>query len=1515
MDNERKRDDGVGEITSKKEKSDSTLTHNDYTVGWICALPKELTAATAMLDQQHPPLTKPPGDNNAYTLGSIRDHNIVTICLPKGMIGNVSAATVASSMANTFPFIKVGLMVGIGGGVPSNKVRLGDIVVSTSTGTSSGVIKWDSGKVHGEEKFERTGSLNNPPQTLLTALTLLETQHNLSGSGIPNYLEELKHKWPKLASKCLRSGSLTDILFKSSYSHILKSAREQDDDGNEDLEENDEEEESCSLCDKSMTVKRKPRDMLIHYGLIASGNKLIKDAASRNKLNKDLGGNVLCIEMEAAGLINQFPCLVIRGICDYADSHKNKDWQEYAAIVAAAFAKELLQCVQARELEGERPLKDLLEDVHSIVLETQQDVAEINARQRKHDDDCILDWLTGVDYGLQHSQYRSLRQPRTGGWLSETEEFQTWLAAQRQTLFCLGIPGAGKTILTSIVIDKLRSSVLDDSNIGIAYIYLSFQRQKEQTLDMLLSSLLKQLAGNLASMPEEVVNLHYEHDKERTRPTSKGIIYTLRKVIAKYSRVFIVIDALDEYGATGSSRKPFFQELGQLQREYQISFFMTSRFDKWIALEVEEAFMGVTRIEIEAATEDIETYVDGKVDILPPAVQENKDLREAIKEGIARSAEGMFLLAQVYLNLLCYQDSETEIRHQLAAFASRKDQSEKEKTDALADAYRQTMERIKQQQPKHALLAKQVLGWLSYAKRELTVKELQHAMATTSLHREASDADLPYDGRLVSVCAGLVTIDEKRKIIGLVHYTVQEYLKQKPAELLPMTERDIARTCISYLSFKSYKENHNYRIGWVILRSVLERWPFYHYAAKNWGHHARESAISEDELMDLLSIGARLVKSAEVLMVNEANKDHAYFASPPESITTLHLAAYFGLEKLVRKLVEFGIAVDVADSHGRTPLSYAAEHGYYAVVSLLLDKGAQPDSQGNLQSVYSGRTPLSLAAEFGHAAAAEMLLKREADPYSPCTNEKQAGWTPLSFAVENGHLRVTRLLLKWGLDFVQLELYRAARQGHEAIVHLLLEKGAAMEYQPVSSVDCLETAIILATQGGHENVVRLLLKNGAKPTVRVSGYFKGLTPLGYSAAHGHYGIFELLLHASKDRPDSVDGHGRTPLSWAADEGHLPIVGLLLANGADPDSKIIKGSHRLGRTPLWFAAQKGHEKIVRLLLEKDASVHFSGLSGPHQGRTPLSVAAEGGLEGIVRALLEKGSDPNSAAKSKDLYGRTPLVFAVENGHEAVVKLLLRNGAHDANSQPATPLLLAATNGHRGIEKLLLEADIVQIDQRDEKGRTPLSHMAEHGHEGNIQMLIQRGVDVDSETVEEMPPLKKYRGRTPLSFAAENGHQGIVELLIANGAQADSRLSSEIWWGGRTPLSFAARNNHIDVVQMLIQEDNVDADCADDDGRTPLSYAAEKGNTEVVLSLLQRGAKVDSICTSSLLGDAGKTPLSFAARGGHEETVACLLKNGASTDCEDAEGDTPLSLAIQYGYDKVAKLCSTNFVNLK
>lgn len=277
---------------------------------------------------------------NTDSSGSIGDHNIVIACLPKGMYGTIPAATVASNMTRTFPAIRFGLMVGIGGGVPP-KVRLGDVVVSVPQGTHPGVVQWDMGKTDQGGEFRRIGALNNPPTSLLTALSSLESDQELGLSEIPSHLEKLGTKFPTLKEKYLKSNHLEDVLFDKEYSHQGGTS-------------------NCENCAKDRMIKRGPEKFTVHYGIIASGNQVIKDAAFRELLVKHLGGEVLCIEMEAAGLMNNFPCIAIRGICDYADSHKNKAWQEHAAAVAAAFTKELLGYVMADEVAAEKAAKDVL---------------------------------------------------------------------------------------------------------------------------------------------------------------------------------------------------------------------------------------------------------------------------------------------------------------------------------------------------------------------------------------------------------------------------------------------------------------------------------------------------------------------------------------------------------------------------------------------------------------------------------------------------------------------------------------------------------------------------------------------------------------------------------------------------------------------------------------------------------------------------------------------------------------------------------------------------------------------------------------------------------------------------------------------------------------------------------------------------------------------------------------------------------------------------------------------------
>jgi nucleoside phosphorylase len=311
-----------------------THPRDSYNVGIICALDVEKAAVEATLDEEHVGVEKLAGDDNVYSFGRIGVHNVVIACLPAGVMGKASATAVAKDMMRSFP-IKAGLMVGICGGVWSEKtdVRLGDVIVSQPDGMHGGVVQWDYGKMEKDGVFRRTGTLNKPPRPLLGAVQALKAKHRRKGSEVPRHLEEMLVNNPVMAMEYGHQGQEHDELFEASYSHPSG--------------------DTCDQCDRSRLVQRLPKrkddQPKIHYGNIASGDEVVKDGPTRDRIAKEEG--ILCFEMEAAGLMDAFPCVVIRGVCDYADSHKNKRWQPYASAMAACYAKELLGVVERQGIE------------------------------------------------------------------------------------------------------------------------------------------------------------------------------------------------------------------------------------------------------------------------------------------------------------------------------------------------------------------------------------------------------------------------------------------------------------------------------------------------------------------------------------------------------------------------------------------------------------------------------------------------------------------------------------------------------------------------------------------------------------------------------------------------------------------------------------------------------------------------------------------------------------------------------------------------------------------------------------------------------------------------------------------------------------------------------------------------------------------------------------------------------------------------------------------------------------
>ncbi|KAL3467101.1 nucleoside phosphorylase domain-containing protein [Aspergillus heterothallicus] len=288
----------------------------------------------AMLDEIHPKLGQPATDPNSYSQGNNSGHNIVIACLPSGIYGTTSATTVVSHLRTTFPAVQYGLLVGLGGGVPNvqnNDIRLGDVVVSKPVDTYPGVIQYDFGRIRGMGEFQPVGMLFPPPTTFLTAIAHIQASEMKTNSRcLIEIARDVLEGNPNMVARFSRPlGASRDRLFEPSYQHVSDHGTEGGD--------------PCAGCIVQHEIIRARRtidDPTIHYGTIASGNQLMRDSQLRDLIAQE--SNVLCFEMEAAGIMDQLPSVVIRGICDYSDSHKNKEWQGYATLNAAAFAKHLL---------------------------------------------------------------------------------------------------------------------------------------------------------------------------------------------------------------------------------------------------------------------------------------------------------------------------------------------------------------------------------------------------------------------------------------------------------------------------------------------------------------------------------------------------------------------------------------------------------------------------------------------------------------------------------------------------------------------------------------------------------------------------------------------------------------------------------------------------------------------------------------------------------------------------------------------------------------------------------------------------------------------------------------------------------------------------------------------------------------------------------------------------------------------------------------------------------------------
>ena len=958
-------------------------SRNDYTVGWICALPLELAAAKATLDEIHhnSPGVRAANDKDAYVLGGISGHNVVLTCLSFGEIGPLSASTVAAQMRVDFSNIRWMLTVGIAGGVPSTKtdIRLGDIVVNRPTADSPSALTHDSEGLTNDQPLT-TKTLIKPSNLLLTLTGRVETNSILGKSRIPRHIADIVQKDSIFA----RPDSTQDILFQSDFDHVKN-------------------EDDCDHCDLGRVVVRQLRDTQnpkVHYGLIAPSDKDIPDASTRDRLAAKHG--ILAFGAETAELEDPGTVVAIRGICDYADSHRSKTWQGCAAAAAAAYAKEML----------------------SLIPAAQRKIAPVAAIDSNVT--VILDALLLTRPDVDRSSLIALKGRRVEGtcdWIVRHPRYQHWLEGDEVPLLRIsGGPGKGKTMLAIFLTEELQP-IVDSTNNILLYYFCSNRDKRRKSAITILRGVLYQWLSLQPNLADHIH--HYFDGSEKTKYTVSSFesLWELFLIFLNHMgpcNIVCVLDGLDE--CEEESLKQLLDTLDShflepnrgsksllkviLVSRPQPDFIETKlhRFPL-IALEDSDGEVG----------QDVEKYIFAKVAELASEQNLSEDKLQQIQQTMMANAEGTFLWVGFVADELKGRSWRkiNDILHGVPK--------------GLGGIYRRLLLRI---QDKEKLLP--ILQWVVLASRPLTVHELAIAV-------EFQGSGTPMSAEIVkerlAACALMVKVDND--VVNLVHESAREFFqsdqaKNEDIEVFYMdskTHRTLLRTCVDIIE-KSYKypgsisnaSRHN-----TLLTYATLHWPdHFHYILNSPGAQTelsrqffrQESPVREDWW--------RFYWERE-----------EYGGAPPK-FTLLHLAAFLGNLEWAKILLKrrssgdlsFHRPVSQVDNDGRTPLFWAAARGHREVAELLLDHGARINARDQ-----SRMSALHIAITGVHKEVVSLLLDRSAR----IEGKDSDGDTPLNRAIQAGAKDIVKLLLEHGARIERLPGYIASNISQTSVEECTLE--------------------------------------------------------------------------------------------------------------------------------------------------------------------------------------------------------------------------------------------------------------------------------------------------------------------------------------------------------------------------------------------------------------------------------------------------------------------------------------------
>ncbi|KFZ00823.1 hypothetical protein V501_10436 [Pseudogymnoascus sp. VKM F-4519 (FW-2642)] len=961
-------------------------------------------------------------------------------------------------------------------------------------------------------------------------------------------------------------------------------------------------------------------------------------------------------------------------------------------------------------------LKHGQEKIHCELLNIDNHITKLSrvwdeiasSQKEKHKADQYyetLRWLSTVDFEANHSNACKLQQPGTGLWLIEGEDFLEWAKKDHSTFWLHAIPGAGKTILCSTVIQELQSRSQPVANSPeqpeistIVYFYFDFRNSEQQHTEGMICSLLGQLANKLPGVPEEICALWKIYKDKTSRPSSEELLAILTLVIQKYfDKVYVTLDALDEC----SERQVLLPVLHQLIDSKCASIFLTSRSEHDIQKSLSKVSIYSAAIRSTDVALDVELFVNRQIKAIESLRDLNVDLQNEIVQELVGGAKGM----QVWPS--------APVPHIVNRYTG----SDGFLPKTLDESYDRILLAIQSEEEKE--LIRRTLQFIIFAIRPMTLEEIAEAVVV-----EDSSTALDPDDRfhtpehLVKNVRSLLTTTGG--YLGLSHYSVQEYLQSPriskgPASYFAMTksnaDEEIGRICLTYLAYDDFNagpyESDAESDAESGLSSIVG-YPFLKYAANSWFIHSREEQ-AQRSVVCLFDKIWTTVESPKYMSWHQAFSPWKYDMGRSTNQSIIYYPALFGLHVLLERLVD-DANVNIQGGYYGQALQAAAVNQNHQCFEILLDHGADVHAQGGhfgnaLQaSAFVGcedmvkalvdrncnvntkggifGNALYAASSGGHTGTVCMLLEAGADANAPSeTNGRPfrgpPGY-PLHVAASNGHYLTCKALIdkgalvnaQWGMS--GSALHGASFDGRTRVVELLLERGAEVNAQSNRG-----TALIAACYTGHEQVVRLLLIHGADASSH--GGIDDDTPLRAAALEGLPRVVSLLIQYGADANEQGGFYGN-PLQGAAYRGQERVVETLLSLGADVN--CAGGQYD---SALHAACLSGSMIIVKMLLNSGADPNF--LSDIHG--SPLQISTSFNKAEIVQLLLEGGAKVNAVGGEY----HTALNVAAHRGYEDIVEILLTAGADVGivGGEYGSALDAATSKGHIDVVERLREAE--------------------------------------------------------------------------------------------------------------------------------------------------------------------------------------------------------------------------------